>query len=412
MATNKMEAMLAPWVAKLKKKIDLPVTIYLGEKDEKNTGEGLKLGEFDQPLVTLRLRKASAVAHLLNPSLDSLGEAYVEGLIDVEGTVDDILALSRQLADAGDTSPGAMARIVRHFKHTKKSDKESIQYHYDVSNEFYQTWLDPRMLYSCAYYERGDESLEEAQVKKLDHILTKARVQPGNTLLDIGCGWGGLVIRAAQKFGAQCVGVTLSQNQFDLATERVKALGLQDKIEIRLQDYRDVEGRFDRITSVGMFEHVGVNYLEGYFRHIHNLLADDGWVLNHGITSTDASNGETRHGAGNFVEKYVFPHGELAHIGTVLKALQAGGLEPFDVENLRRHYARTTHEWSKAFEANGEKLRGMVAEKTWRIWRVYLAGCAWAFDNDEISINQVLARKSGQLSSNLPWSRQWMYAGR
>lgn len=406
-AVSKMEAALTPWVAQLRKKSNLPVLVQFGEKSE---GGGLKLGDFDTPKVTIRLRKPSAVTRLLSPSLDSLGEAYVEGLLDVEGSVADILALGHQMAEAGSQTEGRLTRIVRHFKHTKKSDKEAIQYHYDVSNAFYQTWLDPRMVYSCAYFENGDETLEAAQLKKIDHILTKARVQAGHRLLDIGCGWGALVIRAAQHYGAHCVGVTLSQNQFDLATERVKAAGLQDRIEIRLQDYRDVEGQFDRITSVGMFEHVGLNYLEAYFAQIRKLLKDDGWVLNHGITSTDANNGETSHGGGRFVDRYVFPQGELPHISTVLRTMQLGGLEALDVESLRRHYMHTTRLWSQAFEAGSDLLRGMVPEKTWRIWRIYLAGCQWAFDNDEISLYQVLCGKSGRPSSALPWSRQWMYA--
>jgi cyclopropane-fatty-acyl-phospholipid synthase len=406
-AVSKMEVALAPWAAKLRKRTNLPVLVQFGETSE---GGGLKLGDFDTPTVTIRLRKPSAVTRLLATSLDSLGEAYVEGLLDVEGSVADILALGHQMAEASSQTEGRLTRIVRHFKHTKKSDKEAIQYHYDVSNAFYQTWLDPRMVYSCAYFENGDETLEAAQLKKIDHILTKAQVRPGHRLLDIGCGWGALVIRAAQQYGARCVGVTLSQNQFDLATERVKAAGLQDRIEIRLQDYRDVEGQFDRITSVGMFEHVGLNYLEAYFAQIRKLLTDDGWVLNHGITSTDANNGETSHGGGRFVDKYVFPQGELPHISTVLRTMQLGGLEALDVESLRRHYMHTTRLWSQAFEAGTAQLRGMVPEKTWRIWRIYLAGCQWAFDNDEISLYQVLCGKSGRPSSVLPWSRRWMYA--
>lgn len=405
---GKEASLLTPWVTRMRKKINLPVLLQWGENPAPDSG--LALGEFDQPKITIRLRKPAAIKYLLTPSLDSLGEAYVEGLIDVEGTVADIIDVAHRMVEAGDESQSGFARIARYFKHTKKSDKEAIQYHYDVSNEFYQQWLDPRMVYSCAYYENGDETLEEAQVKKLDHILNKVRLQPGQRLLDIGCGWGALVIRAAEKFGAKCLGVTLSQNQYELANERVKAAGLQDRVEIRLQDYRDVTGQFDCITSVGMFEHVGLQYLKGYFSHIRELLVDGGWVLNHGITSTDADNGETRYGGGRFIDRYVFPQGELPHISTVLKTMQEGGLEAFDVESLRRHYARTTAAWSEGFEAAGEKLRSMVDEKRWRIWRVYLAGTSWAFDNDEISLYQVLCRKAGRSSSELPWSRKWLYA--
>ncbi len=339
----------------------------------------------------------------------------MEGWIDVDGSIDDILDMAHGLAEAASAGHSRLARVAHHFKHTRASDQAAVQYHYDVSNAFYQAWLDPRMVYSCAYFENGDETLEEAQLRKIDHILTKVQLQPDQRLLDIGCGWGAghrwgaLVIRAAEKFGARCLGITLSQRQFDLATERVRAAGLQDRVEIRLQDYRDVQGRFDRITSVGMFEHVGLDYLEHYFACIQELLADDGWVLNHGITSTDPNDGETRHGGGRFIDRYVFPQGELPHISTVLRAMQDGGLEVLDVESLRRHYARTTALWSQAFEAHGEKLRAMVDQKHWRIWRVYLAGCQWAFEHDEISLYQVLCRKAGRAARTLPWSRRWMY---
>jgi len=403
-----MEAVLSPWVTQLKAKTNLPVLIQWG--DNPAPGSGLRLGEFSQPKVVIQVRKASAIPLLLSPSLDSLGEAYVEGQIDVTGSVDDVLDIAHRLAEAGSKTEGRLSRMVRRFTHTKNTDREDIQYHYDVSNAFYQVWLDPAMVYSCAYFENGDETLAEAQTKKIDHILTKVQLQPGQRLLDIGCGWGALVMRAASKFGARCLGVTLSQRQFELATERVRQAGLQDRVEIRLQDYRDVQGPFDRITSVGMFEHVGIQHLPAYFSRINEMLTDDGWVLNHGITSTDANDGETSHGGGRFIDRYVFPHGELPHIGTVLRTLQEGGLEALDIESLRRHYARTTGLWSQAFEANGEKLKAMVDEKRWRIWRVYLAGSQWAFEHDEVSLYQVLCRKAGRPARGLPWSRRWMYA--
>ena len=287
---------------------------------------------------------------------------------------------------------------------------EESQSIYDISNDFFALWLGPTMGYTCGYYEREDMNLEESQNAKFDLALGKLDLKPGMTLLDIGCGWGALVLRAAQRFGARCVGVTLSQNQFDLATERVRAAGLQDRVEIRLQDYRDVaDGPFDRITSVGMFEHVGLDHLAAYFGRIRELLKPDGWAMNHGITSTDAHDGETRHGGGQFIHRYVFPRGELPHIGTVLRTLQEGGLEALDVENLRRHYQRTTQLWSEAFEAHAAQVRPLVDETRWRIWRIYLAGCAWAFEHDEVALYQVLCRPAGQSAQGLPWSRRWMY---
>lgn len=401
-----VERALLPWAQRVKTRVNLPVRLSWGERGSSS----LSLGEFEAPRVEIRVRDASALPLLIDPGLDTLGQAYVEGLIDVDGSMADILAVAHRLAETAEPEGGLLGRLRRRFTHTRESDSEAIQYHYDVSNEFYAQWLDERMVYSCGYFENGDETLDAAQVKKIDHILTKIQLQPGQRLLDIGCGWGALVLRAAQKFGAQCVGVTLSKNQHALACERVKAAGLEDHIDIRLQDYRDVkDGPFDRITSVGMFEHVGLNNLATYFGHIRSLLKPGGWALNHGITSTDPHDGETRHGGGTFIDRYVFPQGELPHIGTVLRTMQEGGLEAFDVESLRRHYMRTTQLWSEAFEARTAQIKPLVDERKWRIWRVYLAGCAWAFEHDEVSIYQVICRAAGQPAQGLPWSRDWIY---
>ena len=412
-APSPVDATLKHWAERLRARLNVPVLVRW------KGGTGLKLGQFDTPLVTLDVRDTKGAAALLSPSLDSLGAAYVEGHMDVTGTVQDIIDIAHRLAQAGgagdDDKESWMGRMVRKVidaqHHSKSEDRASIHYHYDVSNAFYAEWLDPAMVYSCAYFETGTETLEQAQQKKIDHILTKLRVEPGQTLLDIGCGWGALVLRAAQKWGARCVGITLSQNQYDLATERVRAAGLQGQVEIRLQDYREVPDTFDRITSVGMCEHVGLKNLEPYFRTIHDRLAPGGWALNHGITSTDADNAETSHGGGRFIDRYVFPQGELPHISWVLSTLQRGGLEPVDAESLRRHYARTLKCWSDNFEAKGEGLKALVDDQKWRIWRMYLVGCQWAFEHDEISLFQVLCRRSGQSAASLPWSRQFMYGG-
>jgi cyclopropane-fatty-acyl-phospholipid synthase len=245
-----VERALLPWAQRVKTRVNLPVRLSWGERG----ASSLALGEFDEPQVEIRVLDASALPLLIDPGLDTLGQAYVEGLIDVEGTVPDILQVAHRLAETAEPEGGLLGRLRRRFGHTRESDSEAIQYHYDVSNAFYREWLGEGMVYSCGYFENGDETLDEAQIRKIDHILTKIRLQPGQRLLDIGCGWGALVLRAAEKFGAQCVGVTLSKNQHELACERVKAAGLQDRIDIRLQDYRDVkDGPFDRVTSVGMF---------------------------------------------------------------------------------------------------------------------------------------------------------------
>jgi cyclopropane-fatty-acyl-phospholipid synthase len=391
------------WVERMRKEANVPVQLTLW------TGETYDLGTFEHPAVRLHANDASAIPALLAPTLDSLGEAYVQQKIEVDGRIADVVQVAYQLAASRAAEPGLAARIARRFSHTRKEDRDSIQYHYDVSNEFYQLWLDSRMVYSCAYFETGNEALEEAQFKKIDHILDKIRLQPGHTLLDIGCGWGALVIRAAQRFGVQCVGITLSKRQFELARERVEREGLAGLVTIRLQDYRDVVGTFDRITSVGMFEHVGIDNLPAYFSRIRGLLAEDGVAMNHGITSTDADSGDTPTGGGTFIDKYVFPAGELPHISKALQAMQAGGLEAMDIENLRRHYVRTLENWATEYERHGERIREMIGEVRYRIWRVYLAGCAHAFAVDNVSLFQIVCQKAGRCASTIPWSRDYMY---
>ena len=397
------EKKLGNWVDSIRDRTALPLRLELWN------GQQLDFGQH-APQVTVKVPHASALSYLLTPSLYNLGKAYVEGKIEVEGRVNEIISIGSALAAQTLKPEGRFARIVRSFNHTKEKDEEAIRYHYDVSNEFYRTWLDENMVYSCAYFENGDEDLGTAQLKKIDHILNKIQVRPGQTLLDIGCGWGALAMRAAQKYGAKAIGITLSKNQYELAKERVHRAGLGDRVEIRLEDYRDVKGSFDRITSVGMFEHVGAKNLPLYFSKIRALLKDDGIVMNHGITTTDFNNGESAYGGGEFIEKYVFPHGELQHIGTVLKTMQEGGLEALDVENLRRHYAKTCGIWADNFEANAHRIKSMVDPKRFRIWRVYLAGCSYAFAQDWVSLYQVVCTKMGRDVETLPWSRRYMYS--
>jgi cyclopropane-fatty-acyl-phospholipid synthase len=396
---------LSAWSAGIRNKVNLPLRVELWN------GEQVDLSS-EQPRVKIRVPSPGGLRYLLSPTLGSLGEAYVEGALEIEGRAADMIQIGNALAESTG-KPARTHRVASALRlvspHTREKDAEAIRYHYDVSNAFYSHFLDPAMVYSCAYFENGDEDLATAQIKKIDHILTKIGLQPGHTLLDIGCGWGALVLRAAQKFGARCVGVTLSENQCALARERVAQAGLQDRVEIRLQDYRDVGGEFDRITSVGMFEHVGVQHLPEYFSRINRLLAPGGVVMNHGITTTDADERASPYGGGEFIDRYVFPHGELAHLSTVIRTMQEGGLEVRDVENLRRHYARTCAIWTDNFENNAERLRQLANPKTFRIWHVYLAGCAYAFGHDWISLYQIVCGKAGQDPAQMPWSRRYMY---
>lgn len=396
------EKKLTQWVENVRSRSTLPLRLELWNGQRFDFGAG-------HPDITVRVPHVSAINYLLTPSLASLGEAYVEGKIDIDGHAAEIIRIGSALVGQMQGSAGKFSRIARTVRHDKRGDAEAIRYHYDVSNAFYKAWLDQSLVYSCAYFENGDEDLAAAQLKKIDHILTKIQLKPGNTLLDIGCGWGALVLRAAQQFDAKCIGITLSENQYEFAKERVEQAGLADRIEIRLQDYRDLTGIFDRITSVGMFEHVGLNNLPHYFNKVRTLLKEDGLVMNHGITSTDHNSGETAYGGGEFIDKYVFPHGELPHIGLVLKAMQEGGLEALDVENLRRHYARTCSIWVDNFETHADQIKMLTDDKHYRIWRVYLAGCAHAFAHDWISLYQVVCAKAGRDASALPWSRKHIY---
>ena len=399
-----LESRIEKMVGELKAGAGLPLAIELWN------GKRYALGE--HPTVTLRVPAASAVKYLAKADLAALGEAFVEGYIDVVGPIGEAIRAAESLARRlGGDKKGRTPLLLRNI-HTKKTDSAAIRYHYDVSNEFYALFLDPRMVYSCAYFKTGEESIEVAQEQKLEHICRKLMLKPGERFLDIGCGWGALVMHAAGRHGVKALGITLSENQHALANERIRAAGLQDRCEVRLQDYRELQGDgvFDKIASVGMFEHVGLKNLPVYFGLIRRLLTEGGIVLNHGITSIDPDSRSVGLGAGDFIGKYVFPHGELPHLSLVIREMGAAGLEVMDSETLRLHYAKTLQHWSEQLEANLERARTHAGEKRLRIWRTYLAGCAHAFAQGWVSIQQVLAVKSGNAGRHpLPWTRDYMY---
>jgi cyclopropane-fatty-acyl-phospholipid synthase len=271
------------------------------------------------------------------------------------------------------------------------------------------------MVYSCAYFRNGDESLDAAQVAKLDHICRKLRLTPGERLLDIGCGWGGLVMHAVRNYGVRAVGITLAENQWELANERIAQAGLSDRAEVLLLDYRDALARFgsesfDKVSSIGMFEHVGLRNLPTYFGIVRDLLRERGLFLNHGITSTDVENRPVGSGVSRFIGKYVFPQGELPHLHLVVREMAGRGFEVFDVESLRPHYAKTLAHWSTRMEAKMPELRNVMPDRTLRIWRAYLAGCSHGFAQHWLNIYQVLAsRQTRPGPTALPLTRAWLY---
>jgi cyclopropane-fatty-acyl-phospholipid synthase len=343
------------------------------------------------PSVTIGIERPSALWRFLRPTLSSLGEAFVEGHIRVEGSMHEAFRVAEILAR------NACARtrrpLLRFGRHNRASDRRAIEHHYDVSNDFYRLFLDRDMVYSCAYYREETDSLETAQTHKLDHILRKLMVRPGDRLLDIGCGWGALIVRAAKHYGVLATGVTLSRNQYEHARERIRAEGLEGRCSVALCDYRDfgaAEG-YDKIASVGMFEHVGLARLGEYFSRVRALLKPEGLFLNHGITTSDVASGWMGLGAGEFIDRYVFPDGELPHLALVIEEMSRAGLETADVESLRRHYARTCKEWTDRLERAFALGASLAGERRLRIWRAYLAGCAHGFARGWMNVYQILA---------------------
>ena len=362
------------------------------------------------PSVTVTVRSPKVLGSLVKPTMGRLARHYVEGELDVDGDMREITrigeAFSASLPDANG------ARLRKWMRHTRVFDRKAIHYHYDVGDDFFALWLDRRRVYSCAYFRRADDTLELAQEQKLDYICRKLRLQPGERLLDIGCGWGALIQWAAERYGVRALGVTLSENQYQYARDRIRDSGLQDRCEVRLLDYRDApeDEPFDKIASIGMFEHVGRKNLALYFAKIRRLLKPGGLVMNHGITLNAPEQEELGSGIGEFIDDYVFPGGELVHISQVIAEMSAQGIECSDVESLRPHYARTLWHWVDRLDANADAARACVGEKLFRIWRIYMAGSAHAFQRGWMSVYQVLAgRPNAAGAMCMPLTRDDIY---
>jgi cyclopropane-fatty-acyl-phospholipid synthase len=368
------------------------------------------------PEIIVSLHSRRLLRFFLTGNMGRLAQAYVEGEIEVEGRIGDVLRIGIALAERIGNVPilrraaPLLARLPR--RHSKAVDAQAVRYHYDVSNDFYQLWLDRRMIYSCAYFISGSENLDTAQQQKLDHICRKLRLKPGERLLDIGCGWGGLLLWAAAQYGICGLGITLSQPQCDEARARIAAAGLADRVEIRMADYRDLKGaaEFDKIVSVGMYEHVGLANLPIYFATIARLLRAGGSALNHGITSTDRDGRSRGPPGGEFIDRYVFPGGEVPHISRVLYEIAGSGLEILDIEDLRPHYPLTLWHWVNRLEAAREPAIAAAGAERYRIWRIYMAGMAYAFDRGWLSVCQTLVQKpliDGPAPR--PWTRRYQY---
>ena len=398
---------------------DLPIAI--------EAYDGSRLGPPDAP-ATLHIHSQTALRRIVQaPGELGFGRAYVAGDLDFEGDIFAALTLHDRLPDLKLRPAHWMAALrlvgagalkpvppppeevrLHGRRHTKQRDAAAISHHYDVSNDFYRRVLGPSMTYSCAVWTDPGITLEDAQAYKHELICRKLALEPGMRLLDIGCGWGGMILHAAEHHGVQAVGVTLSKRQAELAEKRAAEAGLAGKIEVRYQDYRDVDdGPYDAISSIGMFEHVGLRQLAVYFERCYELLPSGGRLLNHAISrppgvSASTANERTRFSRRGFIDRYVFPDGELHEIGSVISAIQRAGFEVRHMETLREHYALTLRAWVANLEANWDECVADAGVARARIWRLYMAASVLGFEANRTQVHQVLATKTDRGRSGLP----------
>ena len=398
---------------------DLPVQV--------TAYDGSRAGDTRAP-ATIDVRRPDALRRLLTaPGQLGLSRAYVAGDLEVVGDIYAVLALQDRLAGLrlrrGQLDdlrrllrvPGVVGRPLppppeearlKGRRHTRRRDAAAVTHHYDVSNEFYRLVLGPSMTYSCAVWASPDVGLEAAQEAKHELVCRKLGLREGMRLLDVGCGWGGLVLHAAQRHGVRATGITLSPEQAELARARVRDAGLADRVEIRLQDYRDVpDGPYDAVASVGMVEHVGEANLPTYFSTLRSLLAPGGRLLNHGITT--AAGRTAMKDPRGFIQRSVFPDGELPEIGVVVSTAEHAGLEVRHQESLREHYALTLRAWVANLEADYEKAEKLAGPARARIWRLYMAGSALGFEAGNVEIHQVLAVRADAGRSGMPLRPDW-----
>jgi cyclopropane-fatty-acyl-phospholipid synthase len=406
--------------------------------------EGTVLPADGEPVFTFVVTAPGVLQAMFRPPVEtSLGDAFVSGALEVEGDLTAAFPIVETCRRAA-RSPRQLFELVRLWRalppadvplprdpaaparlsggaHSPERDRDAVRFHYDLGNDFYALFLDPRMVYSCGYFPTGEENLEAAQRLKLDHVCRKLRLRPGDRLLDIGCGWGALLIHAAREYGVRGVGITLAERQHELATRRIAEAGLQDRLEVRLADYRTLEGEtFDKASSIGMFEHVGRARMPEYFARVYGVLRPGGLFLNHGISRlaplptglrtliTDPLN---RLVVGvSPITKSVFPDTDLVPLNEVNAMAEAAGWEVRDVENLREHYAITLRHWIANLEAREEEAEQLVGSATVRAWRIYFAASAQRFDAARISVNQTLLAKLDDGRADIPLSRADIYA--
>lgn len=375
---------------------DIPVSVTYWDGKTENYGDG-------EPQVKIDIKKEIPLKKMTSQPTLVLAEAYMNGDIEIEGSIEDLVA-SAFRADHSFLTNNPFLKHLPKVSHSEKASESDIQKHYDIGNDFYRLWLDKSMTYSCAYFEHEDMTLEEAQIAKVHHILDKLNSKPGGRLLDIGCGWGTLMFKAVQEYGLSAVGVTLSEEQYYYVRKKADDLGLSDKVKVYLVDYRDLkEEPFDYITSVGMFEHVGKENLEMYFQKVSDYLKPNGRALIHGIT------GQHR-GAGvdPFIEKYIFPGGYIPNIAENVEHIMTAGLQMDDLEPLRRHYQKTLEIWNENYLEVFDEVEKEMGRPFARMWTLYLQACAASFEAGNIDVVQYLLTK-GASGQGLPMTREYMF---
>jgi cyclopropane-fatty-acyl-phospholipid synthase len=336
-----------------------------------------------------------------NPSI-AFGEAYMDGVIEIEGNLKELVTSMYKSQEGFLGKSDFTSNILKKISNTTKRSKENVSFHYDIGNDFYKLWLDETMTYSCGYFKTSNDTLKTAQQNKVAHILKKLNLRVGQTLLDIGCGWGELIITAAKRYGVKATGITLSEEQFARVKERIINEGLEDSVEVQLIDYRQLKKRkFDRVVSVGMLEHVGKDHLPEYFQKVNELLEDEGLSVLHTITSPREG------GTDEWIDKYIFPGGYIPAVGELVNQITENKLFLTDMESLRRHYARTLDIWAENFENVLDEVRKTKDERFIRMWRLYLNACSASFQTGNIDLSQFVFTKGP--NESIPWTRDYLY---
>ncbi|GAJ25704.1 cyclopropane-fatty-acyl-phospholipid synthase [Liquorilactobacillus sucicola DSM 21376 = JCM 15457] len=379
----------------LKHAFNIPVEVTFWD------GSVEHFGPAGQPQNKIVINKPLPPQSVLEHATLTLAEAYMEKDIEVEGSIQNLIT-SIFMTPHSFINSSKFKKFLPKQNHSKKQSMNDIQSHYDLGNDFYKLWLDKTMTYSCAYFKTKDDSLEQAQLNKVYHILNKLDLKHNKTLLDIGCGWGTLLFAAAKDFGVQATGITLSEEQFNYVSKKIKKENLEGMVAVKLMDYRELNQSFDYITSVGMFEHVGKENLGMYFKKIAELLKPEGRALIHGITGQHMGIGSDP-----FINKYIFPGGYIPHLSEIMEHIMLSNLQLKDLETLRRHYQKTLEIWTQNIFKHKTEITNLFDDKFFRMWNLYLQACAASFEAGNIDVAQYLLTK-GPSGVHLPLTRDYI----